>query len=109
MGWLTLWWSVLLLGVIGTHCAYEVHRGVIVQNHGPAVIVNEYVLININASIIYENEKNLESLYDILMRLKTEVNTPNLQSVVKDLIYSVAEELPQSGTNAPCCHLWEQL
>ena len=59
------------------------------------MIVNEYVLININASIIYENERNLESLYDILMRLRTEVNTPTLQNTVKDLINSVAEELQE--------------
>ena len=69
-----MWWTMLLLGIIGTRCAYEVCRGVIVQNHGPAVIVNEYVLININVSIIYENERNLESLYDILTKLRTEVN-----------------------------------
>ena len=40
-------------------------------------------------------KKNLESLYDILMRLRAGVNTPNLQSVIKDLINSVAEELQE--------------
>ena len=72
--WLLWVWSILGT-VLTTH---DICKGILLQDHREAVIVDEYTLIEINVSIIHENENNLKELHVVLERFRKELANPEI-------------------------------
>ena len=87
--WLLWVWSILGT-VLTTH---DIRKGILLQDHGEAVILDEYALIKINVSIIHENERNLKELRVVLENSRKKLTNPVLVRVIKGLLDSVDEEL----------------
>ena len=90
-------WAVLG-AALGTH---NICRGILLHNHGEAVILDEYALVKLNVSIIHENENNLRELRVILGKFKREMNNLTPVHVIEGILNSVNEELSVeiSGVN----------
>ena len=84
---------VLLVGVLGALGTYDVHKGVLLHNHGEVVIVDEYALIKLNISIVHENERSLKELQVVLERFRKEITNPTRVRVIQGLLNAVDEEL----------------
>ena len=87
---LLLWVWPILGTVLTTH---DIRKGILLQDHGEAVILDEYALIKINVSIIHENERNLKELRVVLENSRKKLTNPVLVRVIKGLLDSVDEEL----------------
>ena len=86
-------WVLCVGAVLGALGTCDIHRGVLLQNHGVAVIIDEYALIKLNVSIIHENEKSLKMLQVILRKYLVETTNPTRVRIIKGLLEAVDEEL----------------